>query len=150
MLAMTDHDFSGIKIGEWVMLNMRVLEEAVVAGTTDEVWSLVTEPRHFQVWYAFGGAEIDLRPGGLITMRWEEHGTFEALVENVFHSKLFSFRWKLEPNSVVEITLESVSTDKTRVRIEEYGEIDNPDQSALAWRNGLGLLVKLSQNNESI
>ena len=38
----------------------QVSEEIVIAAAPDEVWPLVTEARHFRVWYAFGGAEIDL------------------------------------------------------------------------------------------
>jgi len=82
-------------------------------------------------------------------MRWDEHGTFEALVDSVFHARLFSFRWKLEPSSLVKITFEPVDKSKTRVRIEESGDIENPEQSALAWRNGLSLLVKLAETLEN-
>ena len=42
----------------------QVSEEIVIAAGPDELWPLVTEARHFRAWYAFGGAEIDLRPGG--------------------------------------------------------------------------------------
>jgi uncharacterized protein YndB with AHSA1/START domain len=70
---------------------------ALIAGSAEEVWSLITDPRHFQTWHAFGGAEIELRPGGAMTLRWDEHGAFEAVVESVIPGRLFSFRWKPEP-----------------------------------------------------
>jgi uncharacterized protein YndB with AHSA1/START domain len=125
-------------------MNTHVTEEALVAGSPDEVWSLVTEPRHFQAWYAFGGATIDLRPGGDITMRWDEHGTFEAEVEAVIRAKLFSFRWRPEPGPLVKITLEAAGPDTTRVQIVESGDLEDPEQSTLAWRNGLRLLSRLA------
>ena len=45
-------------------MNAQVSESAVIVGTPDEVWPLVTNPKNFQRWYAFGGADIDLRVGG--------------------------------------------------------------------------------------
>lgn len=50
-------------------MNAKVIEEAIVNGSSKKVWQLVTESKHFQSWYAFGGAIIDLRPGGLISFR---------------------------------------------------------------------------------
>ena len=121
-----------------------VTEEALVAGSPHAVWTLITEARYFQKWYAFGGASIDLRPGGDITMRWDEHGTFQAVVEAVTPTELFSFRWRPEPGPLVTITLESAGQDRTRVRIVESGPLEEPKQSALAWRNGLSLLTELA------
>jgi uncharacterized protein YndB with AHSA1/START domain len=126
-----------------------VTEETLVTGSPDDVWTLITEPRYFQKWYAFGGASIDLRPGGDITMRWDEHGAFQAVVKAVTPAKLFSFRWRPEPGPVVAITLESAAPGKTQVRVVESGELDDPKQSALAWRNGLSLLADLANSRET-
>jgi len=32
-----------------------VSEEILIASPPERLWPLVTEARHFQVWYAFGG-----------------------------------------------------------------------------------------------
>ena len=77
-------------------------------------------------------------------MRWDEHGTFAAEVEAVTRTKLFSFRWRTEAGPLVRITLESAGPDKTRVQIVESGELEAPEQSALAWRHGLSLLSVLA------
>ena len=37
----------------------------VAPSRPEVVWAAVTQPESFARWYAFGGAEIDLRPGGL-------------------------------------------------------------------------------------
>ncbi|MGE3343298.1 MAG: SRPBCC domain-containing protein [Vicinamibacterales bacterium] len=126
-----------------------VTEEALVTGSPEVVWTLITEPLHFQEWYAFGGASIDLRPGGDITMRWDEHGDFQAVVEAVTPAKLLSFRWRPEPGPVVTITLESAGPGKTQVRIVESGDLEDPKQSALAWRNGLSLLTELANSRKT-
>lgn len=123
-----------------------ITEQALVAGSPNDVWSLITEPRHFRKWYAFGGASIDLRPGGVITMQWDEHGTFQAMIEAVTFAKLLSFQWMPEPGPVVTITLESAGPGKTQVQVVEAGELEDPEQSALAWRNGLSLLAELASS----
>lgn len=123
-----------------------ITEQALVTGSPNDVWPLVTESRHFREWYAFGGATIDLRPGGVITMQWDEHGIFHADVEAATPATLFSFRWRPAPGPLVTITLESVGHGKTLVRIVEAGELEDPEQSALAWRSGLGLLAKLADS----
>jgi uncharacterized protein YndB with AHSA1/START domain len=121
----------------------RVSEEILVAAPRDRVWSLVTEGRHFQRWYAFGGATIDLRPGGAMTLRWDEHGEFLAVVDEVVAPERFAFRWLPPPGPLVVITLEAEG-DGTRVRIVETGALEDAAQSALAWRNALGLLRELA------
>ena len=123
----------------------QISESEVVTGAPDHVWSLVTEAENFQRWYAFGGAEIELRPGGPMTMRWDEHGTFDAVVESVVPEKLFAFRWLPEPGPRVEITLQSQGDDATLVTIIESGPLEDPEQSALAWRNALILLKELAR-----
>ena len=120
-----------------------VSEETVIAAPPERVWPLVTEARHFQAWYAFGGATIDLRPGGAMSLRWDEHGEFPAVVESVVPGKLFSFRWLPAPGPLVDITL-APEAGGTRVRVVETGALENADQSALAWRNALGLLRDLA------
>jgi uncharacterized protein YndB with AHSA1/START domain len=131
---------------EMLMTN-RIAEVALIAGSPEEVWKLITEPTHFKSWYAFGGAEIDLRPGGVMSLRWDEHGVFKAIVESVIHGKLFSFRWQPEPGPLVEITLKLESSGTTHIQIVESGDLEDPEQSALAWRNGLKILKNLAATN---
>ena len=121
----------------------RVSEEIVIAAAPSRVWSLVTEAPHFQRWYAFGGAEIVLVPGAAMTLRWDEHGVFRAIVEAVEPPSLFSFRWLPAPGPLVEITL-AAEGDATRVRVVETGELEDAAQSALAWQNALTLLRDLA------
>jgi uncharacterized protein YndB with AHSA1/START domain len=131
-----------------MFMTKEVTESALIVGSPDEVWPLVTHSQHFRTWYAFGGADIDLRPGGAITLRWDEHGTFDAVVESVIPKELFSFRWRPEPGSLVEIKLQPEGNYTTLVQIVESGELENPEQSALAWRNGLALLSDLARSGQ--
>ena len=123
---------------------MEITEEALVPASSERVWRLVTEPQSFQRWYAFGGADIDLVPGGEMHLRWDEHGVFQARVEAVEPGRRFAFRWLPEPGDLVEITL-SPQADATFVRIIESSALNDADTTAMAWRNSLSMLQKLAQ-----
>jgi uncharacterized protein YndB with AHSA1/START domain len=71
----------------------RIEREIVIDAPIEHVWSLITESEHFGTWFADSGAEIDLRPGGAMSLSWEEHGTVRASVERVERPRLFSYRW---------------------------------------------------------
>ena len=99
-------------------------EEILIPAAPAALWPLLTEGRHFQAWYAFGGATIEPRPGGAMTLRWDEHGEFRAVVESLQPPELFSFRWLPAPGPLVEITLRA-ENGGTRVRIVETGALDH-------------------------
>jgi uncharacterized protein YndB with AHSA1/START domain len=61
----------------------RIEREVRIDAPIERVWALVTEAEHFGGWFADSGAEIDLRPGGAMTLSWEEHGTVRARVRVV-------------------------------------------------------------------
>ncbi|MFH9068376.1 SRPBCC domain-containing protein [Streptomyces alboflavus] len=124
---------------------MELSEQAVIPADPEHTWRLVTEPRHVQQWYAFGGADIELVPGGAMLLRWDEHGGFPARVEAVEPGHRFAFRWLPDPGDLVEITLTPAGAG-TLVRITESGTLDNAETSAVAWKNSLSLLARLAQN----
>jgi uncharacterized protein YndB with AHSA1/START domain len=121
---------------------MKISEETLIAASPGHIWPLITDPANFQQWYAFGGAEIDLTPGGEMHLRWDEHGTFDARVESVEPASRFAFRW--EAGDLVEITL-TPHADATLVRITETGALEDAETSASAWRNSLSLLKQLAE-----
>ncbi|GAA4553515.1 SRPBCC domain-containing protein [Amycolatopsis samaneae] len=122
---------------------MEISEQLFVPVDPARTWRLVTEPGSFRRWYAFGGAEIDLVPGGEMRLRWDEHGEFPARVEVVEPGRRFGFRWLPEPGALVEITL-SAQEDGTLVRVTESGALEDAATSAMAWRNSLSLLADLA------
>jgi uncharacterized protein YndB with AHSA1/START domain len=122
----------------------------------DRVWALITEPEHVGTWFADAGADIDLRPGGAMTMRWEEYGTVLGRVERVEPQRLFAYRWSTteeEPreghSTLVEFSL-SAEGHGTRVRVVETGfaSLDAPEaerrqrheQNTEGWAMELGHL----------
>jgi uncharacterized protein YndB with AHSA1/START domain len=115
----------------------QIEREVVIDAPIERVWSLITEAEHFGTWFADSGAEIDLRPGGAMTLRWEEHGTVRARVERVEPPRLFSYRWAnavdVEPSeghsTLVEFSL-TAADGGTRVRVVESGfaSLDTSDE----------------------
>ena len=126
-----------------------VRREVVIDAPIERVWELATTPRHFAAWYASGGAEIDLRPGGAMRMRWDEHGEFQAVVEVVEPPHRFAYRFAREPDQAprpgnstrAELTLEAEG-GRTRVTVVETGfaqlEIPPAEQGAYAEVEGQG------------
>jgi uncharacterized protein YndB with AHSA1/START domain len=108
----------------------RIERETLIDAPVERVWSVLTEAEHLSGWFAEQGAEIDLRPGGLLTMRWNEMPTTRARVEVVEPPHRFAYRWTAEfaaadepaegNSTLVEFTL-APDGDGTRLRVTESG-----------------------------
>ena len=110
---------------------MQIERETTIAAPVERVWSLLTEAEHVGTWFCDAGAEIDLRPGGEMVMRWAEHGVGRARIVDLDPPRRFSYRWAPirehwgeapgEGNStLVEFTLDAEG-DGTRLRVVESG-----------------------------
>lgn len=113
------------------MVTDKIEREVTISAPIERVWSILTEAEHIGGWFADAGAEIDLRPGGALVMRWAEHGMAKARVETVEPPHRFAYRWTAhhaepgaEPergnSTLVEFTL-SPEGDGTRLRVLETG-----------------------------
>ena len=113
------------------MVPDQIERETVINAPVERVWQLVTEAEHLGRWFGDAGAEIDLRPGGAIALRWTGHGTSRGRVVAVEPHTRFSYRWApykdlagdepVEGNStLVEFTLQREG-DATRLRVVESG-----------------------------
>ena len=109
----------------------QIERETTIAAPVERVWSLLTEAEHIGAWFGDAGAEIDLRPGGAVVLRWAEHGTVHGEVVTVEPPRRFAYRWaasttqgdaELVPgnSTLVEFTLDS-DGDSTRLRVVESG-----------------------------
>jgi uncharacterized protein YndB with AHSA1/START domain len=110
---------------------MQIERETVIAAPVERVWSLLTEADHVGRWFSDAGADIDLRPGGDMLLRWEEHGTGRARIVDVDPPRRFSYRWAPmrehwgdEPtdgnSTLVEFTL-APDGGGTRLKVVESG-----------------------------
>ena len=122
--------------------------EITIAAPVERVWELITRPEHVGTWFGDAGAEIDLRPGGEMTLRWEEYGTVHARIERLEPMTLFSYRWAPfqdpggdEPvagnSTLIEFTL-SETGEGTRLRVVESGfsALDTTPERQEALRRG--------------
>ena len=110
------------------MIPERIEREVVIAAPVERVWATITQPEHVGSWFGDAGAEIDLRPGGAIIIRWTDYGTGYGIVERVEPPRVFAWRGALightevraDNSTLVEFTL-TAEGDGTRLRVVESG-----------------------------
>ncbi|WP_116948039.1 SRPBCC family protein [Jiangella endophytica] len=109
------------------MTTDRIEHDIVIAASPRRVWEIVTQAQHLGTWFADAGAEIDLRPGGELTLTWKEYGVSRGVVETVEPHTTFAFRWALddgrpgEGNSTLVVFTLTPDGDGTRLRVAESG-----------------------------
>jgi uncharacterized protein YndB with AHSA1/START domain len=133
------------------MVPNSIEREVLIDAPVEVVWSIVTEPQHIGSWLS-DSAEVNLRPGGDLLLRWDSIGTATGTVDRVERPHLFSFRWvSPEPDrdqdaregyfTLVEFLLRAEG-DCTLLRVIESGfaNIAGTDEhnAELAARHGRG------------
>jgi uncharacterized protein YndB with AHSA1/START domain len=121
------------------MVHDRIERDTFIAAPVERVWRLITEAEHLGRWFGDAGAEIDLRPGGAMVIRWADQSSRGRVVAVEPHTR-FSYRWApfkdpagdepAEGNStLVEFTLQPEG-DGTRLRVVESGfaSLDTADE----------------------
>lgn len=106
----------------------RIEQEILIDASPERVWDAITEAEHLGTWFGDAGAEVDLRPGGRLVLKWKEHGEFFGRIEKVDPPRFFSARWarpqRTEPDegnsTLVEFSLETEGAG-TRLRVVESG-----------------------------
>jgi uncharacterized protein YndB with AHSA1/START domain len=105
-----------------------ITREITVNAARPRVWDVLTQAEHLGRWFGDAGAEIDLRPGGRLTLSFAGYGTSVGRVERVDAPAGFSFRWArtkgAEPapgdETLVEFTLTETDAG-TLVQVRESG-----------------------------
>jgi uncharacterized protein YndB with AHSA1/START domain len=136
----------------------RIERDVLIAAPVERVWKLITSAEHLGRWFADAGAEIDLRPGGALSLRWRDSGTIHGRIETVEPPTRFSYRWLVDPqmdptpgnSTLTEFTL-AVEGDGTRVTVVESGfdglDLDAAQRAARfashveGWAHELGELA---------
>jgi uncharacterized protein YndB with AHSA1/START domain len=134
------------------MVPEQIERETVIAAPVERVWALLTEAEHLGRWFADAGAEIDLRPGGAMALRFEGHGTVHGEVLEVEPHRRLAYRWgpsselTAENSTLVVFTLRDESGG-TRLQVAESGfdALDAPtaQRAQQAERNGRGWETQL-------
>jgi uncharacterized protein YndB with AHSA1/START domain len=108
----------------------RIERDVLIAAPVERVWELITRPEHLGRWFGDAGADVDLRPGGELVVRWRDHGAVRGRVETVEPPRRFAYRWLVafeddaDPtpanSTLTEFTL-STEGAGTRVAVVESG-----------------------------
>ena len=134
----------------------QIEREIVIAAPPARVWAAITEAEHIGTWFAEGGAEVDLRPGGTLSITFKEHGTFRTVIERIEPERVFSWRWSYAEgetprpgNSTLVAFYLTPDGDGTRLRVVESGfdTLDLPveRQAHHAAENTQGWLEELAE-----
>ncbi len=140
----------------------RIERDVLIGAPVERVWELVTSAEHLGSWFGDAGAEVDLRPGGALTLTWHGHAGIRGRVEAVEPPRRFAWRWlhvdadaPAEPtpanSTLVEFTL-TAEGGGTRVAVVESGfdglDVDIAARGELfaahtgGWAAELGELVE--------
>jgi uncharacterized protein YndB with AHSA1/START domain len=118
----------GVAHWEGIVVQDRIEREVVIAAPPERVWEIITQAEHVGKWFG-DSAEVDLRPGGTIVLRWEKYGTRYATIEKIDKPRYFSYRWAPgvadkkpsdDDSTLVEFTL-TPHEGQTRLRVVETG-----------------------------
>jgi uncharacterized protein YndB with AHSA1/START domain len=120
-----------------------VRKEADVAAPPSRVWRALTEAGELSAWFG-AEAEIDPRPGGHLSLRFDDDWVRPGVVEDCVPERRLSFRWlpfERHPDGSwrpmgpgrVEFELEATETG-TRLTVSEWGgTTDAPGVAAWSW-----------------
>lgn len=92
-----------------------IRKEIVLPSPREEVWEALTDPERLEDWFA-NEVDLDLRPGGGASFRWDNGEERHATVTEVEPERRLSFEW--EDEGEVEFTLAD-DVDGTRLIVVE-------------------------------
>jgi uncharacterized protein YndB with AHSA1/START domain len=126
-----------------------------LAHPREKVWTAITTAEGLGTWFG-NKATVDLRPGGAVTMTWDDGPTRTLRVERVEEPAVFGFTWTVDGvpeddprRTYVEFTLEAVAAG-TRLTVVESGFAQLTDEAYAfgfashteGWPRELGELVE--------
>jgi uncharacterized protein YndB with AHSA1/START domain len=112
----------------------RIERTVEIAHSQALVWAALTTAEGLSAWFG-NEATIDLRPGGVASMKWDSGHTADIRVERVEEPAVFGFTWHIyglsedDPRrTYVEFTLEPTDAG-TRLTVVESGFAQLPDDA---------------------
>jgi uncharacterized protein YndB with AHSA1/START domain len=100
-----------------------------IRAPREKVWTAFTTPKGLDGWWGTRGSEIDLRPGGKLTLHWRGWGAeqdinadVDCVIVEVTPPKRFVYQWGEPPAGMttVEFDLEE-RAGGTLLRLREHG-----------------------------
>jgi uncharacterized protein YndB with AHSA1/START domain len=142
--------------GDIMQTAEQIEREIVIAAPPERVWALLTQAEHLGAWLGDAGAEVDLRPGGALVVRWQEHGAVRSQIERLEPGRYLAWRWILtdgetprdDNSTLVEFSLTPEGAG-TRLRVIESGfhnlAIPQDQQANRIAENRQGWLEELTE-----
>jgi uncharacterized protein YndB with AHSA1/START domain len=107
-------------------------KEIFLPAPREEVWEALTDPEQLEDWFA-NSVELDLRPGGGASFRWDNGEERRATFTEVDPERRLAFEW--EDDGAVEFTLDD-DADGTLLTVVE---------SSPSWSTALELQASALQ-----
>jgi uncharacterized protein YndB with AHSA1/START domain len=109
-----------------------VRKQLELEAPIERVWTALTTTDGLLGWFPTHAAEIDLRPGGRLSLGWAEDGD-EGVVDEVDPPRRLVFRWRPvgrsdRPFTTVAIALEDLQGGRTGLTLVESGFASLPHQ----------------------
>jgi uncharacterized protein YndB with AHSA1/START domain len=81
---------------------MEVEREVVFPAPPDEVWEALTEAERLEEWFA-NDVELDARPGGEGTFRWDDGEERHAVVRELEEERRIVLDWDDDGRTAIEL-----------------------------------------------
>ena len=118
------------------MVEDSIEREVLIDAPLETVWAIVTEPEHIGSWLG-SSAEVDLRPGGELLIKFGDFGEANGTVERVERPTNFAFRWVTpEPDRPAGLGMEHATLVEFQLRAEGDGTMLRLVESGFAGLAG--------------
>lgn len=118
------------------MVEDSIEREVLIDAPLETVWAIVTEPEHIGSWLG-SSAEVDLRPGGELLIKFGDFGEANGTVERVERPTHFAFRWVTpEPDRPAGLGMEHATLVEFQLRPEGDGTMLRLVESGFAGLAG--------------
>ena len=108
---------------------LEIRHSVLIRAPREKVWAALTTAEGFDGWWGTRGSEIDLRPGGKLTLRWREWGAEKqhnddrhGVVLEVDRPQRFVYRWGGSADDMTTVEFDLLErNDGTLLRLREHG-----------------------------
>jgi uncharacterized protein YndB with AHSA1/START domain len=108
---------------------LEIRHSVLIRAPREKVWAALTTAEGFDGWWGTRGSEIDLRPGGKLTLRWREWGAERdhnddrvGIVLEAVPPQRFVFQWGDSTDDMTTVEFDLLERDGgTLLRLREHG-----------------------------
>jgi uncharacterized protein YndB with AHSA1/START domain len=108
---------------------LEIRHSVLIRAPREKVWAALTTAEGFDGWWGTRGREIDLRPGGRLTLRWRDWGAEKkhnhdqhGVVIEVVRPQRFVYQWGSSTDDMTTVEFDLLERDDgTLLRLREHG-----------------------------